>query len=96
MCRHETKRRRDYTIVDLFLQFLEPACRYASVGPATTGLVLYQNGSDVDGVRMQLVWERERMGGWEGKREGREEGEEGRVGKGEVGGWYVVCDKHTM
>lgn len=39
---------------------------------------------------------RERMGGWEGKREGREEGEEGRVGKGEVGGWYVVCDKHAM
>ena len=42
---------------------------------------------------------RERMGGWEGEREGREEGEEGeegRVGKGEVGGWYVVCDKHAM
>ena len=31
---------------------------------------------------------RERMGGWEGKREGRE-GEEGREGKGEDG--RVVC-----
>ena len=68
--------RRDCTVVDLFLQFLEPACCYASVGPATTGLVLYQNGSDVDGVRMQLVWERER--GWVGGR-GKEKEGRGRV-----------------
>ena len=80
----------------MFLQFLEPACRYASVGPATTGLVLYQNGSDVDGVRMQLVWARER--GWVGGR-GREKegkGKKGGKGKERMGGWYVVCDKHAM
>ena len=43
---------RDYTVVDLFLQFLEPASRHPSVGPATSGLVLYQHGSDVNGVRV--------------------------------------------
>lgn len=88
----------------MFLQFLEPASRHPSVGPATSGLVLYQHGSDVDGVRVQLVWEggeRERGGEGERKGVGREggvktgkggEGKEGREG----GGWYAVCDKYVM
>ena len=74
VCDMKLKENRDCTVVDLFLQFLEPACCHPSVGPATTGLVLYQHSSDVDGVRVQLVWKG-------GEREEEQRGGRGRGSK---------------